>query len=258
VGEDPVEAGAVAAADVRARVLIGPVRSREVVETLEATAPAGLPLIAPMATWAGVTRDDEPGCDDHPADHRGTVFRMLARDTVVAACIAEHVGGRAARALVVAGEHEYGVQLDGQLQLAGLPRVENPDDADIVVVCGLAGQPEIEEARLLAPLPVIAFDGVQGADLGAGREVQMAMPFAPAEELPTVELFAGVGQARRAAELAVEVHRAGVENRESSLAALRALGGFDEHGDPSKPEVWLWRVANGWTLTPEHPLRSTV
>jgi hypothetical protein len=31
--------------------LIGPYRSRDVAETVEATAPAGLPLIAPMATW---------------------------------------------------------------------------------------------------------------------------------------------------------------------------------------------------------------
>ena len=71
--------------------MIGPVRSREVAETVEATAPAGLPLIAPMATWAGVTRDDEPGCEDDPADHRGTVFRLLARDTVVAERIATDV-----------------------------------------------------------------------------------------------------------------------------------------------------------------------
>ena len=51
---------------------------------MEATGPAGLPLIAPMATWAGVTRSDEPGCEDDPEDHRGTVFRLLARDTEVA------------------------------------------------------------------------------------------------------------------------------------------------------------------------------
>src|SRR5919202_1728584 len=120
---DPVDAASVAAADGGAVALIGPFRSAEVGEVLEATAPAGLPLIAPVATWAGVTRDDEPGCDD-PARHRGTVLRMVARDTEVAARVAAWLRAEGRRAMVVAGEQQYGVQLDGQLRLAGLPRAE--------------------------------------------------------------------------------------------------------------------------------------
>ena len=77
--------------------------SRAVAEAVEATAPAGLPLIAPVATWAGVTRDDEPGCEDDPARHGGTVLRMVARDTVVAARIAADLRAQGSEPLVIAG-----------------------------------------------------------------------------------------------------------------------------------------------------------
>src|SRR6185503_4351144 len=40
----------------------------------------------------------------------------------------------------------------------------------------------------------------------------------------------------------------------SLLAALRALGTFDEFGDPKKPIVWLWRVVAGWALVADRPL----
>ena len=60
-GEPPLRAAEAAAADGDAAALIGPFRSADVAEAVEATAPAGLALIAPVATWAGVTRDDEPG-----------------------------------------------------------------------------------------------------------------------------------------------------------------------------------------------------
>ena len=80
---DPVAAATAAANDPRALAVIGPYRSRAVADAVEATAPSGLPLLAPVATWAGLTRDDEPGCEDDPARHDGTVFRLVARDTVV-------------------------------------------------------------------------------------------------------------------------------------------------------------------------------
>jgi hypothetical protein len=77
-GDRDMMAGAEAAAgDDGALALIGPFTSRAVANAVEATAPVGLPLIAPVATWAGVTRDDEPGCEDDPAQHRGTVLRMV-------------------------------------------------------------------------------------------------------------------------------------------------------------------------------------
>src|SRR3954463_10031003 len=151
---DPVQAAADAAGDDGAIALISPYRSAEVAEAVEATAPAGLPLVAPWATWAGVTRDDEPGCDD-PADHRGTVIRMVARDSVVAARLAADLHESARRALVVAGDHDYGRQLDAQLRVAGVPRTDDPIAAELVVLAGLAGGPEIARAAELAPLPVV-------------------------------------------------------------------------------------------------------
>jgi hypothetical protein len=247
--DDPVAAGEAAAQDDAAVALIA--------ETVEASAPAQLPLLAPMATWAGVTRDDEPGCDDDPARHLGTVFRLLARDTEVAARIAEDVRSTGRRALVVAGDHEYGLQLDGQLRLAGLPRAPAAADADLVVLCGLADEPEIERTRSLAPLPVVAFDGVQGADLGPGRDVQLALPYAPSDELSTTELFEGVGLARHAAGLVVDGVAAGALDRGALLEWLRGLDGFDEHGDPVSPDVWLWSVGPRWTLEPRRALLAT-
>jgi hypothetical protein len=229
---DSVGAAEVVACDDEAIGLIGPLRSADVAEVVEATAPVGLPLIAPVATWAGVTRDDEPGCDD-PARHRGTVLRMVARDTVVAQRIAADLAARGQRALVVAGEHEYGLQLDGQLRIGGLPRTADPGEADVVVLAGLAGEPEVERAAALSPLPVIAFDGVQGADLRSGRDVWVALPFAPDGGERGEELL--VGPARRAAELVVAAIRGGASDRAGLLAALRSLGPFDSHGDPIDP-----------------------
>jgi hypothetical protein len=205
---DPVAAAVAAASDAGARAVIGPFRSADVNEALAATVPARLPLLAPVATWAGITRDDEPGCDDAPR-HEGTVLRMVARDTVVAECIAERLRGR--RALVIAGDHDYGLQLDGQLRLAGLERVD--DDPDVIVLAGLAGSPEAGAARTLAPLPVVAFDGIQG-EAFPGQEVTLALVYAPGPF--------GVAEARRAAEIAA---------RGRDLEHMRALGPFDEHGD---------------------------
>jgi hypothetical protein len=206
---DPLSAAETAAADPEARAVIGPFRSRHVAEALEVTAPRRLPLLAPAATWAGITRDDEPGCDD-PADHRGTVFRLVARDTVVAQRIAERLKGQ--RALVIAGDHEYGLQIDGQLRMAGLVRAETGEDADVIVLAGLAGGDESDRARELAPLPIIAFDGIQG-EMYPGQDVTMALVYAPG---PT-----GVAEARRAAEIVTQT---------VDLDEIRAMG-FDEHGD---------------------------
>jgi hypothetical protein len=206
-GDDDPVAAAEQAVEAGARAVIGPFRSRDVAEAVEVTAPARVPLLAPVATWVGVTRADEPGCDD-PADHQGTVLRLVARDTVVAQRIAERVRTAGQGALVIAGEHEYGVQLAGQLRMAGLPEGE-----DVIVLAGLPGEPEIDRARALAPLPVIAFDGIQG-EAFPDQEVTLALVYAPG---PT-----GVAEARRAAEIVV----AG-----ETLHGMRALGPFDEHGD---------------------------
>jgi hypothetical protein len=214
---DPVGAAVAAASDPAARAVIGPFRSRAVAEAVEATAPAGLPLLAPVATWVGVTRDDEPGADDDPADHRGTVLRLVARDMVVAQRIAERLAGR--RALVIAGDHDYGLQLDSQLRMAGLRRASGPEDADVIVLAGLAGEPENDAARALAPLPIVAFDGIQG-EAFPDQEVTIALVYAPGE--------VGVAEARRAAEIVVAAH---------DLEQMRALGPFDEHGDPVDPVV---------------------
>jgi hypothetical protein len=251
---DTMRAAEAAAADPSALALLGPFRSAEVNEALAATVPARLPLLAPVATWAGITRDDEPCGDDDTPQHDGTVLRMVARDTEVAARIAAAVRASGRRALVVAGEHEYGVQLDGQLELVGLPRAETAGDADLVVLCGLTGHSEMKRAAALAPLPVVAFDAVQGADLGAGRDVLVALPYGPEDEAAMADGTLGAGQARRAAELVAAALRGGASDREAVLAALRALGPFDAHGDPVGAPVWLWRAGPDWALRPEREL----
>ena len=250
---EPFIAAVAAARDPRALALLGPFSSADVAEAVEATAPAGLALLAPVATWAGVTRDDEPGCDD-AARHRGTVLRLVARDTEVAARVADDVRASGRRALVVSGRHDYGLQLDDQLRLAGLPRAGTAAEADLVVLCGLVGEPEVDRARDLDGLPVVAFDGVQGADLGAGRDVALALPFAPSGAEPFDHLVDGALQAERAARLVVAALRAGATDRAAVLRALRADAAFDAHGDPVAPPVWLWRASPGWELRAERPL----
>lgn len=249
---DHVAAAAAAAADPDALALLGPYRSNDVAEAIEASAPAGLALLAPLATWAGVTRDDEPGCDD-AACHRGTVLRLVARDTVVAARIAGAVRAAGQRALVVAGDHDYGRQLDGQLRLAQLPRVARAEDADLVVLAGLTGEPELERAAASAPLALIAFDGAQGAVLG-DRDIRVALPHGPIDGVPTSELLAGVERARHAARLVVQALADGATDRAAMLAVLRRLGGFDAHGDPPEPPVWLWHADAAWNLRPDRPI----
>lgn len=215
---DPVAAATAAAADPDARAVIGPFRSADVAEAVEATAPRRLPLLAPVATWVGVTRDDEPGCDD-AARHGGTILRLVARDMVVAQHIARRVADAGQAAVVVAGDHDYGRQLDAQLRMAGLPRADN---ADVIVLAGLAGHAEIDDARRRAPLPIIAFDGIQG-EAFPHQDVEIALVYAPGP--------LGVAEARRAAELVV----AG-----ETLEGMRRLG-FDEHGDPLDPPVYFRR-----------------
>ena len=51
--DGPVAAGVAAVEDRAAVALLGPFRSTDVAETVAATAPGGLALIAPVATWAG-------------------------------------------------------------------------------------------------------------------------------------------------------------------------------------------------------------
>jgi len=244
---DPVAAAVAAAEDGRAVALLGPFRSHHVAEALEATAPAGLLLLAPVATWAGVTRSDEPGCDE-PADHGGLVRRLVARDTEVARRIAVDVRARGLRAFVVAGSHEYGEQLNSQLRLANLPRVGTSAEADLIVLCGLEDSPELEDVRALTPLPVIAFDGIRWGELGADRHVLFALPFAPIPHIAFDHLVYGAERARHGAQLVADAVHAGAD-RGSLPGVLR--DGFDEHGDPLEPSVWLWRLDASGALRPD-------
>jgi hypothetical protein len=170
---------------------------------------------------------------------------MVARDTVVAARLAAYVREAGQHALVVAGTHVYGAQLDAQLRLGGLPRVEDAADADLVVLCGLAGAPEVARATATG-LPVIAFDGIQdGASL---PDLRLALPYAAGDD--TV----GIDATRRAAQLVVDALGAGADDRASVLVALRSAGSFDEHGDPVDPPVWLWRAGEHWALEPDRAI----
>jgi hypothetical protein len=170
---------------------------------------------------------------------------MLARDTEMAARLAEDLRAAEQQAFVVAGEHEYGVQLDGQLDFIGLPRVAEAAAADLVVLCGLAGHPEVARAVELG-LPVMAFDGVQG---GAPiPDCSLMLPFTPDDDM------GGTTAAARAATLISEAVAGGARDRTALLSALRIAGPFDEHGDPVNPPVWLYRAGADWTLTPDRPL----
>jgi len=158
---DPVCAAERAAGDPDAVALIGPFRSADVAEAVEATAPRRLPLLAPVATWAGITR---------------------AADS---------------------------------------------DAAVVIVLCGLNGEPEIERARELAPLPIIAFDGIQGRrprtePRGPGRT-----PIHAHGRRPRRARSGTGGPARRPGDAS--------ERRRHHDAA--ALGPFDDHGDPIDPPV---------------------
>jgi len=142
----------------------------------------------------------------------------------------------------------------GQLRLAELPRTDDVAEADLIVLAGLAGDPEIGRAAAGAAVPVIAFDGIQGARRNDRSEWRMALPMAPVVGTANDDLFAGVEPARRAARLVVTAVRDGARERASLLPALRALGPFDEHGDPVHPPVWLWRVLDDWSLVPDRPV----
>ena len=151
---------------------------------------------------------------------------MVARDSVVAQRIAERVHDAGQRALVVAGDHEYGMQLDAQLSMHELPRTTDASHADVIVLAGLAGEPEIRTARSLAPLAIIAFDGIQ-PERFPDQEVLIAFVYSSRVEM------AGVGEARRAAELAI----AAIEHGGDVLSHLRELGSFDAIGDLLEPTV---------------------
>ena len=96
--------------------------------------------------------------------------------------------------------------------------------ADVIVLAGVVGEPENERVRALAPLPVIAFDGIQGETF-PDQDVTITLVYAPG---PT-----GVPEARRAAEIVA---------RADGLDAIRAAG-FDAHGDPLDPLVRFERYA---------------
>lgn len=85
---------------------------------------------------------------------------------------------------------------------------------------------ENQRARSLAPLPIIAFDGIQ-SERFPGQEVVLALAYAPTEGM------LGVTEVRRAAELVVEA----VSHAGDTLRWLRQLGSFDDHGDLLDPTV---------------------
>jgi hypothetical protein len=170
---------------------------------------------------------------------------MVARDTEVAFRLAAHLRGRGQRALVVASSGEYGTQIEGQLRLADVPRAD-ADEADVVIAAGVPEEPGMDAVAATAPLPLIAFDGIQGLDVGFDRDVHVVLPFA---EDPTHGI-----EAARAARLVAGALAGGATTRAEVLAACRAAGPFDEHGDPVDPPVWLWRAGADWKLSPERPL----
>ena len=114
-----------------------------------------------------------------------------------------------------------------------------------MILCGLAGRPEIARAAGLG-LPVIAFSGAEGG--APVPDCSLALPFAPDEDMR------GTTAAARAARLISEAVAGGARDRAALLSALRIAGPFDEHGDPVDPPVWLYRAAEDWSLRPDRPL----
>ena len=85
--------------------------------------------------------------------------------------------------------------------------------------------------------------------------MSLALPVAPTEGLGQAELMAGVGEARRAAQLVLAALRGGAGDRLSVLRARPVSGrSTTTTGDPVDPAVWRWRVDPDWVLTPERPL----
>jgi hypothetical protein len=83
----------------------------------------------------------------------------------------------------------------------------------------------------------------------------VALPFAPIGEDGQFDPTAyGSERASYAAELVVSAVQDGSGDRAGVLAALRASGAFDEHGDPIDPAVWLWRAGEDWALSPDRAL----
>src|SRR5215207_941389 len=97
----------------------------------------------PDAPTAAVDEELRTGAAEHVAHGSGSAMRA-----------ADAAAGDA-RSIALIGPH--GQQLDRQLRLAALPRGGDAAEADIIL-CGLAGEPEVEQATALAPLPIIAFD----------------------------------------------------------------------------------------------------
>ena len=77
-------------------------------------------VIAPVATWAGVTRTDEPGCEDDPANHR-YAFTPLGAGAVI----------RALDGSSVAPPHEV-MRIEGATAL--VVAVADDPDIDLVIV----------------------------------------------------------------------------------------------------------------------------
>ena len=178
--------------------LVGPFRSRDVAEVVEATAPAGLPLLAPVATWAGVTRDDEPGCEDDPARHRGTVLRMLARDTEVAARLAADVRAPGSMRSCWRASTSTARSSTGSCAWSACRGPTTPQPPTWSCCAGWRAGRRSRAPRA-AGLPVVAFDGVQGGPPVSG--LRLVLPFAPGDDP------AGTTAARRAASLVADALR---------------------------------------------------
>jgi hypothetical protein len=231
-GSTPEEA----AADADCVAFIGPFRSWRAALAAPVLNAAGIVQVCPAATWAALTRADEPSGDDEAPDlrpaGRATLVRLVPRDTEVCRRLVENAPER--RLAVVADHESYGRQLAQQLRLAGLE--ERPGEPDAVVYCGLA---ENAPHGLLAGRRVYAFDGAQGFGDAHTRYV---LPIVPLDGWSGADLHAYVPQLRQAGELVARAVERGGADREAVLRAVWELGGFDEHGDPPRGPVGVWRT----------------
>ncbi len=222
-GGDHVRAAEAASADGGCVAFIGPLLSWQVAETAALLNEAGIPQLAIGATYSALTRD-KPGAYDgmpaslSPAGER-SLFRLVPRDTAIARAVV----ARWPRARLVSDGTDYGRQIAAQLRMVGLR--EDPD-ARLTIYAGLwQSAPDL-------PRKVLGFEGAAEE----GFPGRLALPQRAGDGWSNQEAIIYAPQAREAATLV----RGAVESGQSVLAALRACGRFDEHGDTLERRVGLW------------------
>jgi hypothetical protein len=236
---EPVAAATAAAGDRNALALLSPTAQAPSLRQSRRQHRPGLALLAPKATWAGVTRRRRPGLRRRRTPPRHSPTPRRARHRRGNANRRLHAARQ--RALVIAGDHDYGHQLDGHLRLAGLPRAARAEDAN---PCRPRRPRRTTRDRTRGHDGAVDADRLRGR---AGRRARRPRR-PPRTALPTTLAgLANVRRARRDGQLAGVAERA--RHRATRRASARPAPAtarqcsphshgwatFDTHGGPPKP-----------------------